>query len=312
MLLFLVRKTLILLSTLLAIITLTFIMMKLVPGDPFIQEKALSAEVEQALRAQHGLDDPLYIQYFRYLSSIFSWKLGPSLIYKGRTAESIIRESFPVSALLAAEALCIAIGTGLFLGTLSALKQRSWVDSGAMLVAVCGVSVPNFVLATLLQYLLALKFELLPVARWGTFAQSILPAISLAALPTAFVARLTRSSLLEVFAQDYIKTAYAKGLHPTRVLFFHALRNGILPVFTYCSQLAVNILVGSFVIEKIFAIPGLGQWMVMAVSNRDYTVIMGTTVLYSSLLLGGMFLMDLVYTWIDPRLYIMGNKGGRS
>lgn len=299
---FIIKKVCILLATFLAIVSLTFFLMKIIPGDPFSQERAMAPEVQKALKRYYGLDDPLHIQYFRYLKSIATGDLGPSLVYKGRSVNAIIGDGFPISALLACEAMILSIGAGLFLGTAAALHHKDWVDNLTMTLAVIGISVPNFILATLLQYILALKLEWLPIARWGSFSQSILPALSLAALPTAYIARLTRSNLLDVLSQDYIKTALAKGLKPLHVLFHHALRNSILPIFTYCSQLSINILVGSFVIEKIFAIPGLGQWMVNAVSNRDYPLIMGTTVLYSSLLLVGIFLMDLLYAWVDPRI----------
>lgn len=268
----------------------------------------MAPEILEAMRQHYGLNDPWYIQYGRYLWSVLTWDLGPSFIYKGRSVNAIINEGFPVSATLAAEALFLSISAGLFLGTIAALKHQRWQDHVAMVIAVIGVSVPNFILATLLQYTLALKLGWFPVARWGTFMQSVLPALSLAALPTAFIARLTRSSLLEVFRQDYIKTARAKGLNPNQVLLRHALRNGLLPVFTYCGQLALNILVGSFVIERIFGIPGLGQWFVKSVTNRDYTVIMGTTVFYSIILLVGVFLIDIAYHWIDPRITLTGER----
>jgi oligopeptide transport system permease protein len=292
----------ILLASLFLVISVTFVMMKAIPGDPFAQEIALPPEIHKALREHYGLDDPWYLQYVRYLRSIVTWDLGPSFKYKGRSVNAIINEGFPVSAMLGLEALMLSVGAGVFLGTVAALRQNRWQDYGAMLIAVVGISVPSFILATGLQYVFALKLGWFPVARWGGIAHSILPAIALAALPTAFIARLTRSNMIEVLHNDYIKTARAKGLPEWLVVTRHGLRNALLPVISYLGQLAANILVGSFIIEKIFGIPGLGQWFVSSVANRDYTVIMGTTVFYSIILLGTMFFVDILYGWLDPRM----------
>jgi oligopeptide transport system permease protein len=290
------------------IISVTFFLMKAIPGDPFTQEKALPKEILQSLYEHYKLNDPWYIQYANYLKSIATWNLGPSFKYKSRTVNEIINSGFPVSAILGLEALCIALCFGITLGSIAAIKQNCWQDYGAMVVAVIGISVPSFILAAFLQYFLSIKLDLFPVARWGTFQQSVLPALSLAALPTAFIARLTRASMVEVLTMDYIKTARSKGLGHWNVLFKHALRNGLLPVTTYLGTLTANILTGSFIIEKIFGIPGLGQWFINSISNRDYTVIMGITVFYSVVLLSAIFLVDLMYGWIDPRIKI----GGRT
>ena len=289
---------------LLVIITITFFLMKAIPGDPFTQEKALPKEILQSLYEHYKLNDPWYVQYLHYLKSIVMWDLGPSFKYKARTVNDIIKSGFPISAALGLEAMVIAIGSGIFLGTIAALKQHRWQDYTAMIVAVIGISIPSFILAAFLQYIFAIKLDLLPVARWGTFQQSILPAIALAALPTAFIARLTRSNMLEVLSMDYIKTARSKGLSDTVVIFKHALRNALLPVVTYLGMLTANVLTGSFIIEKIFGIPGLGQWFINSVTNRDYTVIMGLTVFYSIILLTAIFFVDIVYGWIDPRIKI--------
>lgn len=289
-------------TTLFLIVTLTFFLMKAIPGDPFIQEKAIPKEILESLHHHYGLSDPLYVQYLRYLKSIITWNLGPSFKYQGRSVNDIIRDGFPISALLGAEALLLAIIMGLLLGTIAALHHNKWQDYLAMFITVSCISIPSFILATLLQYLFSLKLGLLPVARWGTFSQSILPAVSLAALPTAFIARLMRTHLIEVMHQDYIKSARAKGLSPSYIIIKHALRNAILPVLSYLGPLTTNILTGSFIIEKIFGIPGLGQWFVTSITNRDYTVIMGTTVFYSIILLAAIFLVDVTYGLIDPRI----------
>lgn len=297
-----IKRLAILLTSLLLVITATFVMMKAIPGDPFAQEISLPPEIQKALREHYGLDDPWTTQYLRYLKSIVTWDLGPSFKYKGRSVNAIINEGFPVSAVLGLEAFVLSVGAGVFLGTIAALRQNRWQDYTAMLVAVLGISVPSFILATALQYVFALKLGWFPVARWGSIAHSILPAIALAALPTAFIARLTRSNMIEVLHNDYIKTARAKGLPEWLVVTRHGLRNALLPVVSYLGQLAANILVGSFIIEKIFGIPGLGQWFVSSVANRDYTVIMGTTVFYSIILLSMMFFVDIIYGWLDPRI----------
>lgn len=282
----------------------TFFLMKAIPGDPFMQEQAIPKEILDALRKHYHLNDPWYSQYANYLKSVVTWNLGPSFKYKARTVNEIISQGFPVSAVLGLEALFIALGMGVLLGTIAALKQNKWQDYACMTAAVIGLSVPSFLLATFLQYIFAIKLGVLPVARWGTFAQSILPACALAALPMAFIARLTRSSMLEVLRQEYIKTARAKGLVYLRVVIRHCLRNAFLPVLTYLGPLLANILVGSFVVEKIFGIPGLGQWFVMSVTNRDYTVIMGMTVFYSFILLLAVLCVDITYTLLDPRIRI--------
>jgi oligopeptide transport system permease protein len=290
------------LLALLAIITLTFTLMKVLPGDPFTDEQALPASIHQALRTHYGLEDPWLTQYVRYLKRIVTWDLGPSFRYKDQTVNEMIAEGFPVSALLGLEALVLALTLGITLGAFSAFYPHRWPDVGAFCLIALAISVPSFILGALLQYVFALKWGLLPVARWGTFSHSILPALALAALPCAFIARLVRANLSEVLKQDYIRTARAKGLSETRILFVHALRNAVLPVVSYLGPLSANVLLGSFVVEKIYAIPGLGQSFVNSVLNRDYTVIMGCTVFYSVIMLTLLLVVDLVYCLIDPRL----------
>jgi oligopeptide transport system permease protein len=304
MLNYLLKKTGYLFITFFIIVTATFFLMKAVPGDPFTDEKTIPKEIMKNLYKHYGLDDPWYVQYGKYLNNVAHWDLGPSFKYKGRTVNEIIDESFPVSAALGAEALLISISLGIFLGTIAALKQNRWQDYTAMFIAIIGISVPSFIMATFLQFIFSIKLGVLPVARWGTFAQSVLPAISLSMLPTAFIARLTRSSMLEVLQSDYIRTAKAKGLSQTAVIVKHALRNALLPVVTFLGQLTANIFAGSFIIEKIFGIPGLGQWVVTSITNRDYTVIMGTTVFYGIILLLAVFIVDLLYGFIDPRIKV--------
>ncbi len=230
---YIIKRLLANLFALWVIITVTFFLMKAIPGDPFTQEKALPKEILQSLYEHYKLNDPWYIQYGNYLKGIVTWNLGPSFKYKARTVNDIINNGFPVSATLGLEAMLLAISSGILLGTIAALKQNRWQDYTCMVVAVIGISVPSFILAAFLQYLLSIKLDLLPVARWGTFKQSIMPAIALAALPTAFIARLTRANMVEVLTMDYIKTARSKGLSDLIVIIKHGLRNAILPVVTY-------------------------------------------------------------------------------
>ncbi|MEN9344457.1 MAG: oligopeptide transport system permease protein oppB [Chlamydiota bacterium] len=304
---FLLKKGLILFGSLFLVIVTTFFLMHAIPGDPFLQDKAIPEEILQSMRAYYGLDQPLYVQFGKYLEGVLHGNLGPSFKYEGRTVNDIIASGFPISCYLGLEALLIAVAGGVFLGSVAALYHKRSFDYMTMVIAVIGISVPSFILATFLQYIFAMKLSLLPVARWGSFAHTIMPAIALSALPLAFIARLTRSSMIEVLHQDYIQTARSKGLSGAAIIWKHAFRNALLPVVTYIGPLLAGIMTGSFAIEKIFGIPGLGQWFVLSITNRDYTVIMGLTIFYSALLLFCIFVVDLIYCLIDPRL-----KGGRD
>ena len=299
---YVLKKLSILLASLFAVATLTFFLTHAIPGDPFSDEEAIPQEILDAMKHHYGLNKPLSIQYIQYFKNLLRGDLGVSFKYVGRTANQIIGDSFPISLTLGLEALAIAIPTGIFLGSVAAFQRGKWPDQLMMLMAVAGISVPSFILATLLQYLFAMQLDWFPVARWGSFSQSVLPALSLAALPSAMIARLTRSNMVEVLHQDYILTAKAKGLSSFQIVYRHALRNALLPVVTYLGPLCANILTGSFVIEKIFGIPGLGQWFVLTVANRDYTLIMSLTIFYSALLMLSVFVVDLFYSWIDPRM----------
>jgi oligopeptide transport system permease protein len=290
------------LTALFLVITLTFALMKCLPGDPFNHEQALPTEIHEALRTHYGLNDPWYVQYGRYLKNILTWDLGPSFRFKDRTVNEIICTNFPVSALLGIESLLLALGIGVSVGVVSARFANSWTDKTILLGMTLAVSLPSFILGSLLQYCLGLKLGFFPIARWESFAHSILPALSLAAFPAAFITKMVRSGLIETMQQPYIRTARAKGVSEIKIAAIHALKNALLPVVSYLGPLFANILVGSFIVEKIFAIPGLGQWFVNSVLNRDYTVIMGITVFYSFILLGAIALVDLIYVQLDPRL----------
>lgn len=307
---YIIRRLLQMVITLWVIATLTFLMMKAIPGDPFSSEKKLPEQVLKNLMSYYHLDEPIPVQYLIYMKSLIQLNLGPSIKYETRTVNEMISESFPVSAQLGAQALIAAIVTGLLLGAVAALRHNRLIDYGAMFFAVLGISVPSFVLAPLMQKYLAVEWELFPVATWEGWEYSILPSIALAAFPLATVTRLMRSSMVEVLTQDYIRTARSKGLPPYLVVLRHTIRNSILPIVTLIGPLTVGILTGSFVIEKIFSIPGLGKYFVESISNRDYPLIMGVTLFYSSLLISVNFLVDLAYGIIDPRIQLF-KKGGK-
>ncbi|NDD58484.1 MAG: ABC transporter permease [Chlamydiae bacterium] len=301
---YLVKKLSYLSISLFVVATLTFFLMHAVPGDPFTQDKAIPEEILAAMYKHYGLDKPLHYQYFEYLKGLFCLDLGPSFKYQGRSVNDIIAQGFPVSLLLGLEALIISILGGVTLGSFASFKYHRWEDNVMMIAAVLGISIPSFILATFLQYLFAMKLDLLPVARWGSFSHSILPALSLSALPMAFIARLTRSNMIEVFQQDYVQTARSKGLSSKVIILRHVIRNATLPVITFLGPLTASILTGGFAVEKIYGIPGLGQWFVLSISNRDYTVIMGTTIFYSAILMVCVFAVDVLYCLFDPRIQL--------
>lgn len=280
----------------------TFFLMKAIPGDPFSSDQNMPKEVLNSLYSHYGLDKPLHYQYFKYLKGFLTFDLGPSFIYEGREVFQIIKDGLPITLCLGFEALFISISLGLLLGTIAAIKKDKWQSSLVTLIAILGISIPNFLLASLLQYFLSMKIHLFPIARFDSFMHSILPALALAALPTAYISRLMKSSMIEVLSKDYIKTAKAKGLSSFEVIFKHGFKNAILPVVSYLGPLTAHVLTGSFVIEKIFSIPGIGMWLVSSIASRDYPVIIGLSVFYSFILIMIMFVIDIIYKLIDPRI----------
>lgn len=299
---FFLKKILIFLLSLWAIATITFFLMHALPGDPFIGDQVVPEEVLTSLYRYYGLDQPLFKQYGSYLKNLLEGNLGSSILYADRTVNQLISQSFPISAQIGLQALLIAFPLGIFLGTFSALKKGSWQDSSSILIATLGVSLPNFVVATLLQYFFSIYLSWFPIARWGGFEHTVLPSLSLAFLPTAFIARLTRSSMVEVLQQGYIKTAIGKGLPLWKIALRHALPNALLPLVSYLAPVTAQILMGSFMVERIFALPGLGQWMIHSIHGRDYPTIIGLTLFFSFLLLTSTLLVDLIMGWIDPRV----------
>lgn len=290
------------------IVTATFFLMRLAPGNPFASERAVPPAIQESLNAKYGLDNPWYVQYGDYLLNTVQGDFGTSMKYKYRETNDMIAEGFPVSMTLGLEAMFLAVGFGVLIGTISALFHNRWPDYVLSVVAVIGISVPSFVMASVLQYYLALQTGWFPIAGWNGFIYSILPAVALASTPMAFIAKLTRSSMLEETNSEYVKMAKAKGISKWVVVFKHALRNALLPVVTYLAPLTAGIITGSFVIEQIFAIPGIGKYFVTSITNRDYTVIMGTTVFYSLILLFAVLLVDILYSFIDPRIQLRGGK----
>ncbi|MGE5529320.1 MAG: ABC transporter permease [Patescibacteria group bacterium] len=302
MLSYVTRRLVSMVVVLWVIMTVTFLFMHLIPGGPFTREKKLPAQIMKNIEARYHLNDPLIKQYYDYIRNLLRGDLGPSYTYEGRTVNEIIADGFPVSATLGLTAVAIALLIGIPAGIISSLYRSKWQDNAAMLAATIFVSVPNFILASLLMLVFALKLRWFPAAMWGEPSQVVLPAVALTGFPTAFISRLSRSSMVEVMQQDYIRTARAKGLSRFAVVIRHALKNALIPVVTYLGPLLAAILTGSFVVENIFAIPGLGRYFVTSIYNRDYTVILGVTIFYSTLLVVLNFVVDLTYAWIDPRI----------
>lgn len=289
--------------TLLALMTLTFFVMKVVPGGPFDGERALPDEIKNNLAAKYHLDEPLWKQYGRYLGDVARGDLGPSYRYMGaRGVNEIIAESLPVSLQLGAWAILIAMLLGVPLGALAAYKRNTWLDFSAMFVAVAGLSMPNFLVASLLILVFSIHLGWLPPALWDGWQSMILPIATLTLRPMALIARLTRASLVESLATDYVRTAEAKGLSAFTVVFKHALKNALVPVVTLLGPLTAAVITGSFVIEVIFAIPGMGKHFVSAVTDRDYTLIMGVTLVYGVIVILANLVVDLLYALIDPRI----------
>ncbi len=295
--------------TLWLIVTLTFFLMHLIPGSPFNEERATSEAVQKNLEAYYGLDQPLLVQYGMYVKSLLTLDLGPSIKKSSQTVNEMLGRGFPISFELGMVTLTVAVISGILLGVVAALRHNGLIDYLAMTFAVLGISVPSFVMATLLIQQLAVNWPLFPVATWASPKHMVLPTLALATGPMAIIARLTRTSMLEVLTQDYIRTAKAKGLSPFKIVFKHALRNALLPVITVLGTLAAGILTGTFVIEKIFAIPGMGKYFVESINQRDYPVIMGTTVFYGAVLIVMLFLVDIAYGILDPRIKLSKKEG---
>ena len=303
---FIIRRLISLIPTLFLIVTFSFFIMKVAPGGPFSAERNPPPEVLANINKVYHLDEPLPKQYVRYLGNMLRGDLGPSFRYKDYTVNDLIGNTMPNSLILGITALCSALVFGLLVGLISAVKRNSVADYAAMSVAVIGISIPLFVVGPLLMLLFAVKLKWLPTSGWITGRQGlktlVMPALALSLPYFAYIARLSRASVLEVLRSDYIRTAYAKGLSYPVVLFKHALKGAMLPVISYLGPAFAGIITGSVVIEKIFLVPGLGTFFVQSALNRDYTLIMGTVVMYSIILIFMNFIVDILYAVIDPRI----------
>ncbi|MEI6107192.1 MAG: ABC transporter permease subunit [Opitutae bacterium] len=302
MLRFIVRRLLQVIPVLFVIITATFFMVRFVPGGPFTAEKAIPPEILKNLEAHYGLDQPLWRQYLSYLGKIAHGDLGPSFKYSNRTVNEIIADKLPVSLELGSLALLVALLVGLPLGVLAAVRRNSWLDYIASTVGMLGISVPTFVLGPLLVLFFAIHLGWVNASGWYGPSDRVLPALTLGFVYAAYIMRLTRGGMLEVLNQDYIRTARAKGASESRIVLRHALRGGLLPVVSFLGPAIAGILTGSFVIETIFQIPGLGREFVNSAFNRDYTLVLGTVILYASLIVLLNLAADVAQVWLNPKL----------
>lgn len=302
MLKYVVKRIALAIVTIWAVATLTFFLMNMVPGGPFLSEKAISPQATAALEAKYGLDKPLGEQYVTYITGVAHGDFGDSLKQRGRTVAGIIQAKFPVSAKIGGISVVVSLILGVLLGSIAALKRGKFLDSLISVISTMGIAVPSFVICTVLMYFFGVKFRVLPTMGLSSWKHYIMPVAALAFYPTAYIMRLMRSSMLDVLGQDYMRTAKAKGLSGRVQLFKHALRNAILPVVTYVGPMLAYTVTGSFVVEKIFTIPGLGGEFIGAIQGRDYTLIMGTTIFLATLIIVMNVVVDIVYKLIDPRI----------
>ncbi|MFC0332192.1 ABC transporter permease [Paenibacillus sepulcri] len=307
---YLVVRIIYLILTLFIILTATFFLMKQLPGTPFDEEKLAKLPVEQReiIYERYGLNDPVMVQYVKYVGNVAKGDLGTSFFYTGQPVKDIIFNRIGPSALIGLQAIVLGLALGLILGMIAAYRHNTIWDYFTTVVAVLGVSVPNFVLAALLQYYAGLKWGLFPVAFWESYSSSVLPSLALSVGVIAVIARFVRTEMIEVLQQDYITTARAKGLGRMTVLFRHAMRNSLIPVITVLGPIVVGLLTGSLVIENIFGIPGIGSLFVDSIKMNDYSTIMGITIFYSAFYVLVMLIVDVLYSLIDPRIRLAGGK----
>lgn len=299
---FIVRRIFWTIPVILLVIFMTFVLMRQIKGNPFrTSDRAIPGAIQQNLERKFGLDKPWYEQYYRYVKGVATFDFGPSLVLRNRDVNDIIKEHFPPSLELGGLAFLFAIVFGVLLGTLSALRANTWLDYSAMFFSNVGFAIPSFLLATLFIYFFALEWGLVPTSGWTTWQSKILPVVALGIGPMAAFARLVRGTMLETLQADYIRTARAKGLRWRRVVGLHVLRNSLIPVVTAAGPTLGFLITGSFVIEQIFAIPGIGRYYVTAVQARDYSVVMGLTVLLAVIVIIANLLVDILYGILDPR-----------
>lgn len=303
---YIIKRFFVSLLTLFIIMTITFFLMHLIPGGPFTGDKVLPANILHNLEVKFGLNEPVGVQYVAYMKNALHGDLGVSVQQRGVAITQLIGEKFPVSARLGLVAVAFAVIVGTILGIIAAFKNGKAADHTVMVIATLGTSIPSFVVATISMIAFGVSLKVLPTYGLTSPSSYILPAFALSLFPLSFISRLMRSSMIEVISQEYIKTARAKGLPEGKVIFKHALKNAILPVVTYLGPLMASVLTGSFVIEKVFTIPGLGAFFVQSIDNRDYSMILGTTIFFGAFLIGMNFLVDILYTLVDPRIKMKG------
>jgi len=304
MLAYAIRRLLFAIPTIFVIITIAFFMMRIAPGGPFDTDRKLPPKIEENIKAKYGLDKPLYQQYFDYLGDVLTLDFGPSFTYKDFSVNDLIARGFPVSVQLGLTALVVAAFFGVMLGTIAALRQNTGADYSVMTVAMVGITIPNFVMGPLLTLLFGLYLGWLPVAGWndGAIQNMILPVIALALPQVAIISRLTRGGMIEVLRSNFVRTARAKGLSEYIVITRHAIQSGLLPLVAYLGPAAAALVTGSLVIERIFAIPGIGRYFVEAALNRDYTLVMGVVIFYATLIIFLNLIADLMVGMLDPRV----------
>jgi oligopeptide transport system permease protein len=296
--------------TLWLIATITFFLMQFLPGTPYTNAEKLSPEQIALLNEQAGLDKPIITQYWLYLTNLLKGDSGISFQFKNQPVANLLSGRIGPSLQLGLQAIIFGTFFGIILGTISAMKQNTWVDTTSTLVAILGRSIPNFVFAVLLQYIFAIKLGILPIAKWETFASTILPTVALAMSPLADSARFIRTEMVEVLHSDYVELARAKGLSRWEIAFKHGLRNSLIPLLTLLGPLAVGLMTGSLVVENIFAIPGIGEQFVKSIMTNDYPTIMAVTILYSAMLVFVILVVDILYGIVDPRIRVSeGSRG---
>ncbi len=299
---YLIRRVLWIIPVLVFISLITFVLMHSVPGGPWDRDKKLAPQVVENLNRRYGLDKPLWEQYLTFLSNAAQGDLGVSFIYQDRKVTDVIRDGLPVTATLATAAVLIAILIGIPLGVTAALRQNSWVDYVCLFFATIGASVPNFVMGIVLIIMLSVGLHLLPTGGWGSWQKVVMPALALGFYPAALLARMTRASMIEAIRQDYVRTARAKGLVENVILWRHIFKNALIPVVTVLGPWVAILITGSFIIESIFAIPGIGKFYIQGIFARDYGLLMGTTLFYAVVIAFANLFVDMVYALIDPRI----------
>ena len=307
MLVYVIKRCILAVVTLLVLITIIFVLVRLLPGDPFVSEKTPEAIRQQMIR-YHGFDRPIYEQWLKYVSNLIRGDLGISLKYQGRTVNSAIAATFPFSGALGVRALIFALAVGLFLGVTAAQKAGRPLDYICIFIAIIGVSAPEFVVGTLIQLGFSIRLRWLPATQWLSWRHMILPVFALGLNTLALLTRLTRSSMMDVINQDYILTARAKGLSDSQVIWRHQIRNSILPIITAMGPRVAALLAGTFVVERVFAIPGMGRFFVQSINDLDYTMVLGMTAFYGLFLVTANLLVDIIYGFVDPRIKLAEKK----